>query len=110
MAQKEFKKANFAKLFNCNVFFGDYLQYISWAVKNSKTVDMLTTMKPSDKVARLNCLLFFSPPVSFSRTEPKKNFCLFFAVHTRTFFAIIFHSFKCRKTVLKLFKVYMVIC
>ena len=41
MAQKKFKKANFAKLFNYNVFFGDYLQYISWSVKNSKTVDML---------------------------------------------------------------------
>ena len=45
MAQKEFKKANFAKLFNCNVFFGDYLQYISWAVKNSKTVDTLIAMQ-----------------------------------------------------------------
>ena len=43
MAQKEFKKANFAKLFNYNVFFGDYLQYISWSVKNSKTVDTLTS-------------------------------------------------------------------
>ena len=42
MAQKKFKKANSAKLFNYNVFFGDYLQYISWSVKNSKTVDMLT--------------------------------------------------------------------
>ena len=42
MAQKEFKVGNFAKLFNYNVFFGDYLQYISWAVKNSKTVDTLT--------------------------------------------------------------------
>ena len=41
MAQKEFKLGNFAKLFNYNVFFGDYLQYISWAVKNSKTVDTL---------------------------------------------------------------------
>ena len=41
MAQKEFKVGNFAKLFNYNVFFGDYLQYISWAVKNSKTVDTL---------------------------------------------------------------------
>ena len=41
MAQKEFKVGNFAKLFNYNVFFGDYLQYISWAVKNSKTVDYL---------------------------------------------------------------------
>ena len=41
MAQKEFKKANFAKLFNYNVFFGNYLQYISWSVKNSKTVDTL---------------------------------------------------------------------
>ena len=44
MAQKEFKKANFAKLFNYNVFFGDYLQYISWSVKNSKTVDTLVSM------------------------------------------------------------------
>ena len=35
------KKGNFAKLFNYNVFCGDYLQYISWAVKNSKTVDTL---------------------------------------------------------------------
>ena len=41
MAQKEFKVGNFAKLFNYNVFFGDYLQYIGWAVKNSKTVDTL---------------------------------------------------------------------
>ena len=41
MAQKEFKKANFTKLFNYNVFFGNYLQYISWSVKNSKTVDTL---------------------------------------------------------------------
>ena len=41
VAQKEFKKGNFAKLFNYNIFFGDYLQYISWAVKNSKTVDTL---------------------------------------------------------------------
>ena len=41
MAQKEFKKGNFAKLFNYNVFCGDYLQYISWAVKNSKTMDTL---------------------------------------------------------------------
>ena len=41
MAQKEFKKANFAKLFNYHVFFCNYLQYISWSVKNSKTVDMV---------------------------------------------------------------------
>ena len=41
MAQKEFKVGNFAKLFNYNVFFGDYLQYNSWGVKNSKTVDTL---------------------------------------------------------------------
>ena len=41
MAQKEFKVGNFAKLFNYNVFFGDYQQYIFWAVKNSKTVDTL---------------------------------------------------------------------
>ena len=46
MAQKEFKKANFAKLFNYNVFFGDYLQYISWSVKNSKTVDTLLQGHP----------------------------------------------------------------
>ena len=32
------------KLFDYNVFFGDYLQYISWSVKNSKTLDMLTTL------------------------------------------------------------------
>ena len=49
MAQKEFKKSNFAKLFNYMyiVFFGNYLQYISWAVKNSKTVDMLLYMYTS---------------------------------------------------------------
>ena len=41
MAQKEFKKGNFAKLFNYSVFFGDYPQHISWALKNSKTVDTL---------------------------------------------------------------------
>ena len=41
MAQKEFKVGNFAKLFNYNVFFGDYLHYINWAVKNWKTVDTL---------------------------------------------------------------------
>ena len=39
MAQKKFKKGNFAKSFDSNVFCGDYLQYISWAVKKSKTVD-----------------------------------------------------------------------
>jgi hypothetical protein len=43
VAQKEFKKANFAKLFNCNVFFGDYLQYVSWVgLGIQKPVDMLT--------------------------------------------------------------------
>ena len=35
-----------SKLFNYNVFFGEYLQYISWAVKNSKTVDTLGIMLP----------------------------------------------------------------
>ena len=53
MAQKEFKKANFAKLFNYNVFFGDYLQYISWSVKNSKTLDMLTS-EVSKKVLHIS--------------------------------------------------------
>ena len=48
VAQKEFKKANFAKLFNYNVFFGDYLQYISWSVKNSKTVDTLVNVHLSE--------------------------------------------------------------
>ena len=42
MAQKEFKKGNFAKDSSTTMFFfGDILQYISWSVKNSKTVDML---------------------------------------------------------------------
>ena len=35
----EFKNGNFAKSFNYNVLCGDHLQYFSWAVKNSKTVD-----------------------------------------------------------------------
>ena len=48
MVQNEFKKANFAKLFNYNVFFDDYLQYIRWAVKNSKTMDMLTQSTVSE--------------------------------------------------------------
>ena len=35
----EFKFSNFAKLFHYNVFFGNHLQYIIWAMKISKTVE-----------------------------------------------------------------------
>ena len=44
MAQKEFKRGDFAKPLNFNVFFGDYLHYISWVVENSKTVDTLAAV------------------------------------------------------------------
>ena len=56
MAQKEFKVGNFAKLFNYNVFFGDYLQYISWAVKFSKTVDTLFQGDLSKKKKFVTCV------------------------------------------------------
>ena len=57
MAQKEFKVGNFAKLFNYNVFFGDYLQYISWAVKNSKTVDTLVIFPSVSQQSTLHCIM-----------------------------------------------------
>ena len=47
MAQKEFKKQHFEKPINYNVFFGYYQQNMSWAVKNSKTVDTLTVKHSS---------------------------------------------------------------
>ena len=64
MAQKEFKVGNFAKLFNYNVFFGDYLQYISWAVKFSKTVDTLIFMETKR---------FFSYFAKSDRDKPSKS-------------------------------------
>ena len=52
MAQKEFKKQCFEKLFNKkNVFFGYNPQNISWAVKKSKTVDTLLCMHQNSKQA-----------------------------------------------------------
>ena len=83
MAQKEFKKANFAKLFNYNC-----LQYISWSLKNSKTVDTLGFMfygkKDSCCLLVLNGLkvldtqikaakIFFSP---FTSALCHYNLCL----------------------------------
>lgn len=38
----EFKMRYFARLFKYNVLFGDYLQYISWAVTKSKLLNVFS--------------------------------------------------------------------